>query len=124
MLHAAVTGVLLVGGVSSAVHELAGSGDSTEASRMTTTEPMAGHTLKVPGATLYYEVRGKGPVLLLISGGPADADVFAGLAQALAPRYRVVTYDPRGNSRSRLDGGPQEWKAEVHADDAARIVDA
>jgi hypothetical protein len=26
-------------------------------------------TLKVPGATLYYEVRGAGPVLLLICGG-------------------------------------------------------
>jgi hypothetical protein len=26
-------------------------------------------TLKVPGATLYYEVRGSGPVLLLICGG-------------------------------------------------------
>jgi hypothetical protein len=30
-------------------------------------------TLKVPGATLYYEVRGAGPVLLMICGGIYDA---------------------------------------------------
>ena len=31
------------------------------------------HTLKVPGASLYYELRGSGPVLLFMPGGPADA---------------------------------------------------
>jgi hypothetical protein len=39
-------------------------------------------TLNVPGATLYYETRGTGPVLLLIPGGAADADIFAGLAHS------------------------------------------
>ena len=66
--------------------------------------------LKVPGASLYYEVRGAGPTLLLISGGPADADVFAGLVGWLASRYTVVTYDPRGNSRSPFDGPPEDWR--------------
>ena len=33
-------------------------------------------TLKVPGATLYYEVRGTGPVLLCIPGGPTDAGML------------------------------------------------
>ena len=37
-------------------------------------------TLQVPGASLYYEVRGSGPVLLMISGGPDDAEWFAPLA--------------------------------------------
>jgi hypothetical protein len=36
-------------------------------------------TLKVPGASLYCEVWGSGPVLLLIAGGAADAGVFAAL---------------------------------------------
>jgi|GEM_PF-6184487 hypothetical protein len=31
-------------------------------------------TVKVPGATLYVEVRGVGPVLLCIPGGPTDAE--------------------------------------------------
>lgn len=81
------------------------------------------NTLKVPGATLHYEVRGSGPVLLLISGGPADADVYAGLARFLAETYTVVTYDPRGNSRSIVDGPAEDWRADVHADDAARLLE-
>ena len=79
-------------------------------------------TLGVPGATLYYEIRGSGPVLLMIPGGPADAAVFAGIAPLLADRYRVVTCDPRGNSRSRFDGSPEDWRVEVHADDASRLL--
>ncbi len=36
--------------------------------------------LKVPGTSLYYEVRGEGPVLLLIAGGSADAGVYEPMA--------------------------------------------
>jgi pimeloyl-ACP methyl ester carboxylesterase len=86
--------------------------------------PMRADTLKVPGATLYCEVRGSGPALLMIPGGPADAGAFAGLAGLLAGRYTVVTYDPRGNSRSSFDGPPRDWRADVHADDARRLLAA
>jgi pimeloyl-ACP methyl ester carboxylesterase len=65
-----------------------------------------------------------GPVLLTIPGGPADSDVFAGIAPMLAERYTLVTYDPRGNSRSTLDGTPEAWRAEVHADDANLLLAA
>ncbi|WP_141578570.1 alpha/beta fold hydrolase [Actinomadura sp. WMMA1423] len=78
--------------------------------------------LDVPGATLHYEVRGSGPVLLLICGGIYDAAGYAGLAGALAERYTVVAYDRRGNSRSPLDGPPEPQRVEVHADDAARLL--
>ncbi|MHA7960161.1 alpha/beta fold hydrolase [Streptomyces sp. L500] len=79
-------------------------------------------TLAVPGARLYYEVRGAGPPLLLITGGNSDAAVFEGLAAVLAARFRVVCYDPRGISRSVLDGPPVEQRVEVHADDASRLL--
>jgi pimeloyl-ACP methyl ester carboxylesterase len=82
------------------------------------------NTLKVPGATLYYEVRGAGPVLLLICGGIYDAAGYAGLAGRLADHYTVVTYDRRGNSRSPLDGPPERQSIEVHGDDAHRILTA
>jgi pimeloyl-ACP methyl ester carboxylesterase len=80
--------------------------------------------LEVPGANLYYELRGSGPVLLLICGGVYDAAGYAGLAEQLADRYTVVTYDRRGNSRSPLTGpvGPQ--RIEVHGDDAHRVLAA
>ncbi|GAA4572702.1 alpha/beta fold hydrolase [Planotetraspora kaengkrachanensis] len=80
--------------------------------------------LKVPGANLYYEVRGSGPVLLLICGGVYDAAGYAGLADRLADRYTVVTYDRRGNSRSPLDGQREHQSIEVHGDDAHRVLDA
>ncbi|CAA9365323.1 MAG: hypothetical protein AVDCRST_MAG90-3323 [uncultured Microvirga sp.] len=79
-------------------------------------------TLKVPGATLHYEVSGEGPVLLLIPGGPADAGAFAPIKSELSDRYTVVTYDPRGLSRSPLDGEPQDTSVGTFADDAHRLL--
>jgi pimeloyl-ACP methyl ester carboxylesterase len=85
-------------------------------------KPKLEGTLKVPGATLYYEVRGSGPVLLCISGGPTDAGMFTDLAGRLADRYTVVSYDQRGHSRSALDGEPEDISVALHADDAAAIL--
>ena len=68
----------------------------------------------VPGATLYYEVRGSGPVPgpPLHLGGPTDAGMFADLAGRLADRYTVVSYCPirpaRPLRRRRLDGEPED----------------
>lgn len=78
--------------------------------------------LDVPGASLHYEVRGSGPVLLLICGGIYDAAGYAGLAELLADRYTVVTYDRRGNSRSPIDGPPERQRVETHADDASLLL--
>lgn len=80
------------------------------------------NTLAVPGARLYYEVSGSGPVLLLIPGGALDADSFAPLAARLKDDYTVVRYDPRGISRSRLDGPAEDVAVERHADDAQRLL--
>lgn len=79
-------------------------------------------TLKVPGATLYYETTGSGPTLLIIPGGPQDAGVFAPLAAELAGRFRVVSYDPRGNSRSSFDGEATALDVDQQADDAAALI--
>ena len=88
------------------------------------THPAKSSTLKVPGAEIYYEVRGSGPILLIIPGGPQDAGVFADVSQHLADRYTVVAYDPRGNSRSTFDGEPEELSLDVQADDAAALIGA
>jgi pimeloyl-ACP methyl ester carboxylesterase len=85
---------------------------------------LTSQTVKVPGATIYYEVTGTGPVLLCIPGGPTDAGVFADFARLLSDRYTVVAYDPRGHSRSPLDGEPQDIPVTVHADDAAAVIGA
>lgn len=87
-------------------------------------ESLSSTTLKVPGATLYYERRGSGPLLLVIPGGPQDAGVFAHLGTLLADRYTVVAYDPRGNSRSTFDGPPAGLDVDVQAEDAAALIAA
>ncbi|MEV8096899.1 alpha/beta hydrolase [Kitasatospora sp. NPDC085879] len=89
----------------------------------TTVRTAATGTLAVPGATLYYEVRGSGPVLLLLPGGAGDAGMYAGMYGELAARYTVVSYDPRGLSRSPLDGPLTDQRVDVWADDARRLLD-
>jgi pimeloyl-ACP methyl ester carboxylesterase len=55
---------------------------------------------------------------------PADAGFYAVLTRRLAANFTVVAYDPRGMSRSRLDGPPSDQLVPVHADDARRVLDA
>jgi pimeloyl-ACP methyl ester carboxylesterase len=81
-------------------------------------------TVRVPGANLYVEIRGSGPVLLCITGGPTDAGMFEDLGGRLADRYTVVSYDQRGHSRSTLAGEPEDIPVALHADDAAAILAA
>jgi pimeloyl-ACP methyl ester carboxylesterase len=81
------------------------------------------HTLDVAGALLHYEVRGSGP-LLLVMGSPMDAEAFGPLADALASDHTVVTHDPRGISGSPLDDPEQDSTPELRADDVAALLDA
>ncbi|HEY1456448.1 MAG TPA: alpha/beta hydrolase [Candidatus Dormibacteraeota bacterium] len=86
---------------------------------------MKAATLKLPGAGLYYEVRGSGPVLLMMPGGPMDAGGFREAADILAAHHTVVTYDPRGLSRSRLEGPlDEEHIVEVFAEDVHVLLAA
>ncbi len=81
--------------------------------------------LKVPGASIYYEVRGSGPVLLMMPGGPADAGAFRQIAGYLESDYTVVTYDPRGISHSTLDAPVNDERiVQIFADDAHRLLSA
>ena len=90
---------------------------------MTTTASFTKQTLDVPGARLYYEVRGAGPVLLMMPGGPADATTFRSIENTLAERYRVVTYDPRDLSHSSiLEPTDDARMVQIYADDAHRLL--
>jgi pimeloyl-ACP methyl ester carboxylesterase len=79
-------------------------------------------TVDVPGARLYYETRGSGPLLLLL-GAPMSAPHFTPLAEALAEAHTVVTTDPRGISRSVVDDPDQDSTPDLRADDVAAILD-
>jgi pimeloyl-ACP methyl ester carboxylesterase len=90
---------------------------------MTMTDGLTSRTLDVPGARLHYEVRGAGPLLMVV-GSPMPAADFAPLAHALATDYTVVTYDPRGLAGSTIDDPDQDATPELRADDVAALIDA
>jgi pimeloyl-ACP methyl ester carboxylesterase len=75
------------------------------------------NTIQVPGGSLYYEVRGSGPVLLLISGGCGDASAHSRLLDYLIDKYPVVTYDRRGYTCSKLHDPAQELRMETESED-------
>jgi pimeloyl-ACP methyl ester carboxylesterase len=96
-----------------------------EGDRMSTPATVKTATLRVPGAIIYYEVRGSGPVLLMMPGGPADAGAFRRIAGYLESDYTVVTYDPRGISHSTLDAPVNDVRiVQIFADDAHRLLSA
>lgn len=80
--------------------------------------------LDVPGARLYYEARGDGPVLLLIPGGSGDVTPYAGIGAALDGRFTVVAYERRGFARSPLEGPPEDGAERIgtDAEDAHRLL--
>ncbi|MGW4798003.1 alpha/beta fold hydrolase [Nonomuraea sp. NPDC004297] len=86
------------------------------------TGPTIGH-LRADGATLRYEARGSGPALLLIPGGTGGAAAFDAVADDLAAEHTVISYDPRGLSRSPLDDPQARQRVEQHADDACRLLE-
>jgi pimeloyl-ACP methyl ester carboxylesterase len=79
-------------------------------------------SVTVPGARLHYEIRGSGPLVLVI-GSPMASAEFAPLADALAGDHTVVTYDPRGYAGSTVDDPEAPSGVEERADDVKAILD-
>jgi hypothetical protein len=81
-------------------------------------------TLKVPGASLTYDVRrneeSTEPILFL-TASPMAAAGFGTLAGHFTDRT-VVTYDPRGSERSELTEPTIPPTPEEHAEDVHRII--
>ncbi len=57
-------------------------------------------TLARPDLTLYYEIEGRGPPLLLIPGLGSDSQSWAPVRAALAAQFTLLLPDPRGAGRS------------------------
>ncbi|MEU0792560.1 alpha/beta hydrolase [Amycolatopsis sp. NPDC005961] len=77
---------------------------------------MSTHTVRHEGAELRYELRGDGPLLLLIAGRGGYRARYTELASRLAGTHTVLTYDRRGPG-SDFDMGQQ-------ARDAAAVIRA
>ncbi len=61
---------------------------------------------EVDGIRYYVERRGAGPYLVMVTSGQGDSEAYRFLADILAARYTVITFDPPGFSRS---GDPPSW---------------
>lgn len=81
---------------------------------------MGTHTVRHEGADLTYDLRGAGPLLLLIAGLGGDAARYAGLAEELSDDYTVVTYDRRRTGRST--GRDTDFDLAQQARDAAAVI--
>jgi pimeloyl-ACP methyl ester carboxylesterase len=81
----------------------------------------ANHYLDVPGASIYHEVRGSGPLLALIAA-PMGGSGFAALADLMASQYTVVTYDPRGSEHSTVADRTEITTHELLAEDVHRVL--
>ncbi|WP_433271870.1 alpha/beta fold hydrolase [Actinosynnema sp. CS-041913] len=88
---------------------------------MSTTSTVTVGTLRVDDASLHYEVRGHGPLVVLVAA-PMDARPFEPLADLLAADHTVLTTDPRGINRSPVDDRDRDSTPEQRADDLYRLI--
>ncbi|WP_433665683.1 alpha/beta fold hydrolase [Nocardia sp. CA-136227] len=88
---------------------------------MTSTAPITSGTVAVPDGTIYYEVRGSGPLIALV-GAPMDSGPFGALAELLASDHTVLCPDPRGHGRSTVTDPDKDSTPELRADDLARVI--
>lgn len=74
------------------------------------------------GCRLAYELAGKGPLVVLTPGGRESRRVVAPLAEALAERVRVLSWDRRNTGESEVSFG-RESEQVTWADDLAELLE-
>ena len=73
-------------------------------------------------ARLYWEEHGAGYPLLMIPGFGCSVEIYGQNAPALARRFRVIVFDPRGAGRS--DSPHDGYSMDRYARDCAAVLDA
>jgi pimeloyl-ACP methyl ester carboxylesterase len=73
------------------------------------------------GISIHYALYGKGPPVLLLHGGLANADYWGHQIPTLARRHTVIAMDSRGHGRSTRDARPLSY--DLMADDAVALMD-
>lgn len=78
--------------------------------------------LSVNGATLHYESTGDGPETIVFAHGLLwSGEMFGAQVAALAPRYRCVTFDFRGQGRSEVTASGYDMDS--LANDAVALIE-
>lgn len=75
------------------------------------------------GVSLYYEVHGKGPVILLTHGYSATSQMWARQIEALANNHTLVIWDMRGHGRSDSPDDVSLYSEAATVADMAALLD-
>lgn len=81
-------------------------------------------TLNRDGVSLYYEVHGEGPVLLLTHGFGSTSQMWAAQIGPFSQGRKVVTWDMRGHGRSDAPADPAAYSEAATVADMAALLDA
>lgn len=79
--------------------------------------------LERDGAELYYEDRGEGEVVLLTHGWGSSSAAFADVAESLADRFRVLTWDLCGHGASSAPTAEARYAPEAAVADIGALLD-
>jgi len=72
------------------------------------------------GISIHYAVYGKGPPVILLHGGLANADYWGNQIPALVPHHTVIVMDSRGHGRSTRDS--RAYSYDLMADDVVALM--
>ncbi len=80
-------------------------------------------TARLNGIEIYYQERGSGFPVVLTHGLGDCADLWSPLAEALADRYRVVSWDMRGHYRSQAPEELSQYTQDIVVEDLRALCD-
>jgi len=79
------------------------------------------HTRSLDGTSIAFTRTGHGPTIILVVGAFNDHSTGMPLADALAPRFSVVSYDRRGRGES---GDTRPYAVDREIEDLAALIEA
>src|SRR5262245_54037502 len=83
--------------------------------------PNSGHYVEMKGSPMYYEVRGRGPTLVLLHGGTGNGAQFSKQIPDFEPHFRLVIPDLCAQGRTSDRPGPLTYHA--MAEDIVALLD-
>jgi pimeloyl-ACP methyl ester carboxylesterase len=75
------------------------------------------------GVSIYYEVHGDGPPLLLTHGYSSTSAMWQGQIEALSKHYRLVLWDMRGHGQSDYPDDPAAYSEALTVADMVALLD-
>lgn len=77
---------------------------------------------RVNGVSLYYEDAGRGRSLVMAHGFSATARMWEGQVATFRDRYRIITYDARGQGRSEVPADPAAYSQPIMVEDLRQLI--